>query len=96
MPKRHRPPTKRRKRKIARARPNVALPPPLDETLDTPVAAVPRSPAVAPSLSPASQSHGRHVLRDYTYVLAELRRIVIVLAIVIGGLIAAAAGLRWF
>jgi hypothetical protein len=49
---------------------------------------------VAVPLAVASQST-RHVARDYSYVLVELRRIALVIAIIVVGLIVAAAALRW-
>jgi hypothetical protein len=38
----------------------------------------------------------RHVARDYSYVLTELRRVAVVVLFIIGGLIGTAAALRWF
>ncbi len=50
--------------------------------------------AVEPSPSAASGVSVRHVARDYSYVLGELRRIVITGAIIVAGLAVAAVILR--
>jgi len=74
---------------VARPRPTVATPGP---TVPRPSATVPRvSQTVAPVAAPV-----RHLTRDYGYVRGELRRIAIMLVVVMGGIIGAAAGIRWF
>jgi len=44
--------------------------------------------------SSTARGPARHIGRDYSYVLGEVRRIAIIMAIVIAGLIAAAIILR--
>ena len=51
-------------------------------------------PAATPSAVRAQPI--RHISRDYSYVLAELRRVAVVISIIIGGLMGTAVALRWF
>ncbi|MCJ7509338.1 MAG: hypothetical protein MUP14_00390 [Dehalococcoidia bacterium] len=41
-----------------------------------------------------TKSAARHIVKDYGYVLGELRRIMIVLLVIVAGLVAAAVALR--
>ncbi|MFQ6019406.1 MAG: hypothetical protein ACE5KW_01465 [Dehalococcoidia bacterium] len=96
MPKRYRPPTRRRKKKQSRPNIPVAPVPPsvpeeaVEEEVNKPAQA---GPVAGVTAAPQSV---RHIARDYSYVVIELRRIVPVIAIIIGGLIVAVALLRWF
>ncbi|MDP2949616.1 MAG: hypothetical protein Q8P22_08780, partial [Chloroflexota bacterium] len=56
-----------------------------------PAQAVPRASSVP---SATARAPARHIGRDYSYVLGEVRRIAIIMAIVIAGLIAMAIILR--
>ena len=56
-----------------------------------PAQALSRASSVASS---TARAPARHIGRDYSYVLGEVRRIAIIMAIVIAGLIAAAIILR--
>ena len=55
--------------------------------------------AVAMPGAPARPMPGpvvRHITRDHRYVISELKRAGVTIALVIGGLILAAAFMRWF
>jgi hypothetical protein len=41
-----------------------------------------------------TKAAARHIVKDYSYVLGELRRIMIVLLVIVAGLVAAAVALR--
>ena len=96
MPRRYRPPTRRRKKR--RGPPNIPLaplpPPAVEETRQARAGELAQTPAAAAST--AASSTARHVSRDYSYVLVELRRIALVIAIIVVGLLGATAALRWF
>ena len=79
MPRRYRPPTRRRKSKTQYA----------DETAG---AATPVSPPAAPKPTPAASERAgapivRHIARDHAYVLGEIRLIALLVAFILGGLI---------
>jgi hypothetical protein len=81
MPRRYRPPTRRRKSK---ERPGEAVPP-------SPYAAEPAAPAPRPA-APAGAEHRdghavRHISRDHTYVLDEMKRIAFLVTFIVGGLV---------
>ena len=83
MPRRFRPPTRRRKSKTQYAdeAPGAAAP-----------GASPVSPPAAPKPAPvASERAGapivRHIARDHAYVLGEIRLIALLVAFILGGLI---------
>jgi len=42
----------------------------------------------------SSKPTARHIGRDYSYVLGELRRIIIIMLVIVAGLVAAAVVLR--
>lgn len=54
--------------------------------------------ATLPQAAPVVRTDGgsiKHVARDYSYVIFDLRRLAVVMAFIIVGLFIAAAGLRW-
>jgi len=90
LPRRYRPPAKRRKSRELSVR-DVASPLPEVETVpdSTPGA------ASAPTLTALRQTEVRHVTRDYSYVMGELRRIVLLVAFIVVSLMLTAVFLRW-
>ncbi len=56
--------------------------------------AAPR-PASVPTLTAVRQTETRHVTRDYSYVIGEVRRIVLLIAFIIFSLVLTAVFLRW-
>ncbi len=84
MPRRYRPPTRRRKSSKGRIRPETEAPSYQDIA---PVASPPRTPA---AVSPEGGSQVRHITRDHSYILGELRRIGLIVAFIIAGLVIAA------
>lgn len=95
MPRRYQPPARRRKKK--RSRPNIpvaASSPPL--VVEPPAVDAPQSVLQQAVAAPAREgTASRHVARDYSYVIVELRRIALVMAFIMAGLFVAAATLRW-
>ena len=90
MPRRYRPPVKRRKTK--KQSPSDILAQPLaPEEVVAPVVA-PR--AAVSTASPASRSETRHVARDYSYVRGEIKRIAIVAGFIMISLVLTAIFLR--
>ncbi len=94
MPRRYQPPARRRKKKRSRPSIPVAALPPVAELPEAEVAepVLPRE-VQTPSTEGISS---KHVVRDYSYVVVELRRVALVMAFIIAGLFVAAATLRWF
>ena len=94
MPRRYQPPAKRRKRK--NSQPNLPAsaisPVESEEVCESETVPLARSPRPAVATTTGS---GRHVIRDYAYVLGEFRRIVIVMAFIFIGIVIATAVLRW-
>ena len=76
--------------------PSQAGPSPIVTPRDTPES--PRRaeiPAGGSSVATTStKPAARHIVRDYSYVFGELRRIAIVVVVVVAGLVAAAVALR--
>lgn len=91
MPRRYRPPAKRRKAKKLSVR-DVASP--LQETENTLPSPAPAA-ASAPTLTAIRQTEAKHVTRDYSYVIGELRRIVLLIAFIVVSLVLTAVFLRW-
>jgi hypothetical protein len=91
LPRRYRPPVKRRKTK--KQSPSDILAQPLaPEEVVAPVVA-PRA-AVSTAAPPASRSETRHVARDYSYVRGEIMRIAIVAGFIMVSLVLTAVLLR--
>lgn len=84
MPRRYRPPARRRKAKKERLQRETAAPPGEGARVPVPPL-VPASTAVAAREERSSQV--RHIGRDHSYVRGELRRIVLMVAFIIGGLL---------
>ena len=86
MPRRYRPPTKRRKPKKPR------LP---GETEDSSygdaeapaISPPPIAPPVAVAGEPERSSQTEHIARDYSYVITDLRRIALIVAFIVAGLV---------
>jgi hypothetical protein len=84
LPRRFRPPSRRRKSKKERLHRETAAP--SDEGAAAPVSSP--LPATAPVVVQQERSaQGRHIVRDHTYILGELRRIALIVAIIVGGLV---------
>jgi hypothetical protein len=84
LPRRYRPPGRRRKSKKERLQQETAAPrdagaaPPLLSPL----------PVAAPvAVKQERPDHSRHIARDHTYVLGDLRRVALMAAFIIGGLV---------
>jgi hypothetical protein len=84
LPRRYRPPTRRRKSKKERLRRETAAPP--DEGAAAPILSPLPSPAPV-AVQHERSAEGRHIARDHTYVLGELRRIALIAAFIIAGLV---------
>ena len=94
MPRRYQPPARRRKKK--RSQPSMPVAPRLVfPPAEPPAAEVPEPPR-APRTAGTETIAGKHVARDYSYVIVELKRVALVIAFIIAGLFVAAASLRWF
>lgn len=50
---------------------------------------------VSSTLTAVRQQEGKHIPRDYSYVLGEVKRIAVVVPFIIGSLIVTAVFLRW-
>ena len=90
MPRRYQPPVKRRKTKKARAPGLLEIP-----ADDSPPEAAAHAPGV--SVTTAELPHRaeeRHITRDYSYVIAEVRRVAFVAGFIIVSLILTAVFLR--
>lgn len=84
MPRRYRPPARRRKAKKERLQRETAAPPGGGAR----VPAAPPVPASTPAVAREERSSEvRHIGRDHSYVRGELRRIVLMVAFIIGGLL---------
>ena len=68
------------------------------EAASTPVgtpAKIPAAPAGGFSVATTpTKAAARHIVKDYSYVLGELRRIMIIMLVIVAGLVAAAVALR--
>jgi len=95
LPRRYRPPTRRKKRRSRPKIPSISIPLPAVEEVGTEEGSEAAETPVAPPVTVVPLT-SRHVARDYSYVLAELRRIALVIAVIVVGLIVTAAALRWF
>lgn len=84
MPRRYRPPTRRRKSKKQGL--SQDPPPPSYQGAVTPIPSADRPPAAQ---SPSRQAVGgaRHISRDHGYVVDEVRRIAIIVAFIMAGLV---------
>ncbi len=84
MPRRYRPPTKRRKTKKQRL-PEKTEPPSHSDA----VASAPPSPRVPPPVAVERDrpAEGQHIARDHSYVLGDLRRIGLIVTIITIGLV---------
>ena len=84
MPRRYRPPARRHKSKKERLHGETAAPP--DAAAAAPASSpLPVSAPVAVQQDRSAQ--GRHIARDHSYVLGDLRRIALIAAFVVGGLV---------
>ena len=84
MPRRYRPPARRRKSKKERLQQEAAAP--RDAAAAAPVSSpLPVSAPVAVQQDRSAQ--GRHIVRDHSYVLGDLRRVALIAAFIIGGLV---------
>ncbi len=87
---------RQRRKERRRSTPRQAGPSPIVTPRETPEA--PRRADVAvggPSVATTStKPAARHIVKDYSYVFGELRRIVIVVLVIVAGLVAAAVALR--
>lgn len=92
MPKRHRPPTKRRKAKRPPA-PNIPLSTVSQQEAPAPSTAFTNVSPAAPAREHAPEA--RHLARDYRYVWDEIWRIGLLAAILFGSLVITAVFLRW-
>jgi hypothetical protein len=76
--------------------PSQAGPSPIDTPSETSEA--PRRadvPAAGSSVATTStKATARHIAKDYSYVVGELRRIAIIVVVIVAGLVAAAVALR--
>jgi len=87
LPRRYRPPARRRKSKKERLHEEAAAP--RDAAAAAPVSSpLPVSAPVAVQQDRSAQ--GRYIARDHSYVLGDLRRIALIVAFIIGGLVIAA------
>ena len=84
MPRRYRPPARRRKSNKGDSRQGTTAPTYGDAATPVPTA---RS-GLAPSAAPHERSSRvRHIARDHSYVLGEVRLIALLMAFIIGGLV---------
>ncbi len=86
MPRRYRPPTKRRKPKKQR------LPGETEDSSygDAEAPAISPPPVAAPVAAPREPerpSQTQHIARDYSYVVTDLRRIALIVAFIVAGLV---------
>ena len=84
MPRRYRPPTRRRKSKKDRL-PAEGEAPTYEAAPG--IAPAPRAPVPPPAPPRERASEVRHIARDHSYVLGEIRRSGILVAFIIGGLV---------
>jgi hypothetical protein len=87
LPRRYRPPTRRRKSKTRYGEDSTDV-----SSGDASLAAAPYSPPPAASAPPVAADRSephivRHIARDHTYVLGEVRLIGLLVAFIMGGLI---------
>ncbi len=90
MPRRYRPPNRRHKIKRQHLSGEPEVP-----TYEGTVAPASSPPPSQPRPAPAAfagerSSEPRHISRDYSYVVSDLRRIAIIVAFIIAGLVVAA------
>jgi hypothetical protein len=89
LPRRYRPPSRRRRSKKERLQPEPAAPRdagPRDAAPAAPVS--PPPPVSAPVTVREDRSdRGRQIGRDHSYVLGDLRRIALIVAFIVGGLV---------
>jgi hypothetical protein len=101
LPKRPRPGGRRfaprqRPKERKQSVPGEAAPAPVGTPAKIP-AAPRRAAAPAGGFSVATtptKAAARHIVKDYSYVLGELRRIMIIMLVIVAGLVAAAVALR--
>lgn len=84
MPRRYRPPTRRRKSKRGPLHSEGAFP--AEEATAAPAPERPR-PEPTPSARKESAGHERHVAQDYSYVVGEIRQIAIIAGLILLGLL---------
>jgi hypothetical protein len=96
LPKRPRPGGRQRRKERRQSTPSQAGPSPVVTPRETPEA--PRRADVAAGGSPVATTStkpaARHIVKDYSYVFGELRRIAIIVGVIVAGLVAAAVALR--
>lgn len=92
MPRRYRPPARRRKGKRPPARGLQALHRPEGEAATSRPSS---SPMAVPTLVREARPEVKHVARDYSYVLSELRIIVLLALFLLASLVLTALFLRW-
>ncbi|MBI2913245.1 MAG: hypothetical protein HYY03_04940 [Chloroflexi bacterium] len=90
MPRRYRPPVKRRKPK-RRTTADILAEPPAPQEIAAPIAVARTAVSTA---APASRSETRHITRDYSYVRTEIVRIALVAGFIVTSLVLTAVFLR--
>ena len=90
MPRRYRPPVKRRKPK-KRSTADILAEPLASEEIAAPIAVARTAVSTA---APASRSETRHITRDYGYVRTEIVRIALVAGFIVISLVLTAVFLR--
>lgn len=90
MPRRYRPPVKRRKPK-KRTTADILAEPLAPEEIATPRVV---SRTAVSTAAPASRSETRHIARDYSYVRTEILRIALVAGFIVTSLVLTAVFLR--
>ncbi len=86
MPRRYRPPDRRRKPKKQRL-PGEMEAPSYGEAEAPATSPPPVAPPIPVARDPERPSQAQHIARDYSYVIADLRRIAIIVAFIVVGLV---------
>ncbi len=86
MPRRYRPPDRRRKQKKQRL-PGEMEAPSYGEAEAPATSPPPVAPPIAVARDPERPSQTQHLARDYSYVVTDLRRIALIVAFIVVGLV---------
>ncbi len=86
MPRRYRPPDRRRKPKKQRLPGEMEVPSYGDAEAPA-TSPPPVAPPIPVARDPERPSQTQHIARDYSYVVTDLRRIAIIVAFIVAGLV---------
>jgi hypothetical protein len=84
LPRRYRPPARRRRSRKERPLPERAAP--LEASAAAPVSS-PRPAAAPVAVRQDRSTQTRHIVRDHRYVLDDVRRVALIVVFIVGGLV---------